>query len=114
LRGLFAGLCDDNAFAGGESVCLDHERSFEQRKCGLHILRVLTDRIMRRGNVLPPHELLGEALAALELRGGFGGSEDAKAAALEFVDDAEIEWDLRANDGQIHAKLLRERDESRN
>src|SRR5437899_3306823 len=68
---------------------------------------------MRRGNIVPLHEFLSETFAALELRGGSRWPEDAESALLEFVNDAEVERDLRADDSQVDAELLCERDQRR-
>ena len=62
----------------------------------------------------PPHELLGEALTTFELGGGFGRTKDAETASLELVHNTKIERDLRADDGQLHSKLLRQSNQSRN
>jgi len=48
-------------------------------------------------------EFFGEALAALELRGGFGGAEDTESALLELVDDAQVERHLRSDHDQVDA-----------
>ena len=41
------------------------------------------------------HEVLGERLTALELRGGARGTEDAVTGRAKSIDDAEIERKLR-------------------
>ena len=47
-----------------------------------------------------PHEIFGEGLAGLELCGVLGGAEDAEAALLELVDEAEGQGEFGADDGQ--------------
>jgi hypothetical protein len=44
---------------------------------------------------------LGESFARLEHGGCFGGTEDAQAVFLESVDNAEGEWELGADDGEV-------------
>jgi hypothetical protein len=62
----------------------------------------------RRGNFVPFEEILGEGLASFELGGGAVRTEDREAAALELVDQAQDERELRPDDGQSDRKLLRE------
>ena len=54
---------------------------------------------------MPLHELLGENLAGLQLGGLAAGSENAQTALLEFVDEAQRQGDLRADDRQVDAGL---------
>src|SRR5712675_1949129 len=72
VRSFFFSLGDHNAFASGESIGFDDERSLEERQRRLHVVHVEADGIVRRRNIVPLHEFLSEALAALKLRSDFG------------------------------------------
>ena len=57
---------------------------------------------------MPLHELLGEALAGLQLRGGARGAEDRPAALLKFIDHAERERQFRTDDGEVGIQAVGE------
>ena len=59
------------------------------------------DRVFRRGDAVALHELLGEALAGFQLRGGSGRAEDRPATPLEFVHHAQGQRQLRTDHGDI-------------
>ena len=57
------------------------------------------------------HESLGEALAGLQLRGCLGGSKDRNAAPAKFIDGAEHQRNLRADDDEVRAGIHRRFDD---
>jgi hypothetical protein len=72
----------------------------------LDFIHGIADRIVRRGNAVALHEFFGEALAGFQLRGGFGGSEDAPASFSEFVDYSELERDFWTYYRQVWFDLI--------
>jgi hypothetical protein len=70
----------------------------------------ITDRIMRRGNMVALQEFLGKALAGFELSRGHGGAEGAPASSGEFVDHAEHQRQFRADHGEIGLDAIGEFD----
>ena len=105
LLGLVRAGADNDSLAGGQPLGLDDQR--KEELAGLQDAHRLGRRLghlePRRGDPVPVHELLGEDLAPLELGGLLVGAEDAESAALEFVDDAEGQRQLRPDDGQVYA-----------
>src|SRR5690606_20583003 len=76
------------------------------------ILDVRVHRVVRGGDAVAGEEVLGEGLAAFELRGGGGGAEDAQAGFAEAVDDAGDQRAFRTDDGERHAFVAREREQA--
>ena len=102
---------NDDALARGETVGLDHDRQAELAARD-HLVRVgsrVADAKTRRGNAVARHERLRERLAALELRGGARGTEDAVARRAKAIDDAEIERQLGTDDREIEPLAIGER-----
>ncbi len=102
-----------HALAGCQPIGLDDERKPELprpdgRVC---LLRGFAHPVTRRRNAVPRHEVLREHLAALELRRGARGPEDAQAARAEQIDNAEVERQLRPDDGQVDVLMHRQRGE---
>ena len=95
-------LADEHALAGGEAVGLDDQRvvlpalDVEQRRLEALVAPVGAGRHAAGG-----HDLLGEDLAALELRGLLVGAEDGQAVLLEEVGEARHERRLRPDDGEV-------------
>ena len=71
------------------------------------------DGVVGGGDVVPLQKALGEALAGLEHGGLARGAEDAQAALLKRVDDAQRKRQLRPDDGQSRAARPRPRRPSR-
>ena len=72
------------------------------------ILRTITDRIMRGGNVMALHELFRETLAGLQLRGSLRGTEYAVSVSSKFIDDTQLQRQLRADHSEIRLDALRQ------
>src|SRR3546814_2528493 len=70
------------------------------------------DGVVRGGDTVAGKEILGEGFASLQLRGGGGGAEDAQALGAEAVDDAGDQGPFRADDGERHAFVAREREQA--
>src|SRR3546814_13410597 len=70
------------------------------------------DGVVRGGDAVAGKEILGEGLAAFQLRGGGGGAEDAQALGTEAVDDAGDPGSFRADDGERHAFVARAREQA--
>ncbi len=95
------GAADPDALARGEPVRLDDAGRARdgERSRGRHA-----------GGV---HDLLREALRALDRGGGGAGAEDGDAAAAQLVGEAGHERRLRPDDDEVDLELARERDERR-
>jgi hypothetical protein len=99
----------DDALARGEAVVLDDVRSAEGVEGLGGLLGGRADvgaggRDSGRG-----HDVLGEGLRALELRGLPGRAEDRDAHLAHGVGDPRDERGLRAHDDQVGTEPLRER-----
>ncbi len=104
LRGLGcrgARIADDNAFARREAVSFDHDGRMKDFDGLFDFCRRCADGVVGRGNVVALQEALGESLAGFEHGGGARGAEDAQAALLKLVDDAERKRQLGADDGEV-------------
>jgi tRNA uridine 5-carboxymethylaminomethyl modification enzyme len=106
-RFLFA-VSNDNALAGREPIGLDDEG---QRKLLYTVkcfgMRSNFDR-SRRGNSRAPEKLLGENLAAFELRRGMRRSYDAKPPCMKFIDDARHQRRFRPDNRELHPLVFGE------
>ena len=95
LLSLLPGLGNDDTLAQGQAVGLDDRRNgggFQVPKGRVHIAE---DLILRRGNAVLLHQILGEDLAALD-DGGVGlGAEAGNALAVQGIhrpQDQRIVW----------------------
>jgi hypothetical protein len=104
----------DHALAGGQAVGLDHDR------CALlpHVLQRFLDvgvhGVVRGGDAVAGEEVLGEGLAAFQLRGGSGGAEDAVALRAERVDHAGDQRAFGADHGHRDALAIDEIEQAMN
>ena len=64
------------------------------------------------GDAVADHEVLGESLGGLDLRGGAAGAKTAQPGGLERVDDALGQRRFRSHDGQGHAVACGEVDQA--
>ena len=94
---------DDDPLAGGESVGLDHHGIPELATVehGPGRSGVVAHAITGRRNAMSRHEVLGEDLAALETGGSGGRTKDRQPSRRKEIDDAPVERQFRADDGQI-------------
>ena len=102
---------DDDPFARGESVGLDHDRCAATVDVGVCRSGVGERLVHGRRDVVPDHELLGEVLGGFEPGRALRGSEDLQAGGAEGIDDARGERGLGADDRQRDVLLAGERDE---
>ena len=100
FEGGVARRTDDDALTGMESVSLDHDGRMKEFDGLLQFGQVRADRVAGCGNVVPLQESLGETLAGLQHGRGPRGPEDAQAAFLQGVHNAQRERQLRPHDGQ--------------
>jgi hypothetical protein len=73
---------------------------------GLGFLFSRGDSIAGSRDGVPSHEVLGENLAALELRRGLSWAEDEAAIGLKKIDDAIDERPFGADNGEIGVDLI--------
>ncbi len=73
----------DHAFAGRQAVGLDHDRRADMLDVFQRVGFVFEHRVMRGRDVVAGQEILGEGLAAFQLRGRLAGSENLQAVLLE-------------------------------
>lgn len=98
----------DHALARGETVVLDDVGGAEGVEGLGDLLGGRTDVGTRGGYSGRGHDLLGEGLRALQLRGLPGRAEDRDADLAHGVGDPRDERGLRAYDDQVDAESLRE------
>ena len=101
---------DDDALAGSKPVGLDDDRRALRADIGLRRLGIVEALVGRGRNAVGAAQILGEALRAFELRGGFGRPERLDARGREIIDDACGERRLRPDHDQIDLVGLAERD----
>jgi hypothetical protein len=100
------GVADDDAFSGGEAIGFDDYGDAVAAELVADFVEGGADGVGGGGYFVEPHEFFGEGFAGLEFCGVLGGAEDAVAALLELVDDAEGERQLGAHDGEGGAFTL--------
>src|SRR6185369_7536833 len=83
--GFFFRLGDDDAFSGRQPVCFDDYWRMKVWKRRANFVDRPANHVVRRGYVVALHELLGEALARLKLRGHPGRTERPPATTSELV-----------------------------
>ena len=98
----------DDALAGGEPVLLDDVRRPERVQRFLDLRRAGADVRPRSRHARRGHDVLGERLAALELRRGLRGSEAGDPALPNGVGDTGDQRGFGADDDQIDAEPLRQ------
>ena len=106
--GLAQGHGDNDAFAGGQAVGLDHDR-----RAALVNVDVGSDRVGKglvggRRDLVAHHEHFGKILGAFELRRSARRPENRQAAGAEGIDDAGGQWCLRPDDGERYILALHE------
>ena len=98
----------DHALARCQAIGLDHDGRADLVDVGMRRRRVGEGDVERRRDAVALHEVLGEGLGALELRGRLGRAEDAQAARAEFVDHPGRQRSLGADHGERDLLGLRE------
>src|SRR5579864_2364268 len=61
---------------------------------------------MRRGNLMPLHELLGKTLAGFKLCRSLRGAEDAQPAPGELIHNPQRQRQLRTHNGDVRLLLV--------
>ncbi len=106
--GLRAGLGDDHALAGGQTIGLDHKGRREPGQRGLGPLRAVVSLETRCRQAVAVGEGLGEGLRGLELRRGLGRPEAGDPGLGQGVGEAGLQRSLGPHHHQIRGHLLRE------
>ena len=75
LLGITGSQSDDNALAGGETVCLDHDGGAMLAHVSKRGFEFSEYRVTRTRYVMTAEKILGESLAAFKLRGGAGRAQ---------------------------------------
>ena len=102
VKRFFLGHRYDDAFAGGETVRLDHDRRALPADIGLCRRRIGEMRIGCGRNFVVAAKLLGEVLGTLQLARGFGRTECPEAGGIEIVDDAGGNRRIGTDHDKIH------------
>ena len=97
-EGLLGGLGHDDALASGQTVSLDDAGAIELAHVGLGGPGLGEALVAGRGNAGALHDLLGEELGALHLRGVAVGTKAGDAGGAHRVAHALDERGLRADD----------------
>ncbi len=112
--GFGSARADEHAFAGGQSVGLDHDRHvLAVGEISGGVIGVAKDVIVAGRDVGVAQQVLAEDLAPFQLGGRLVGTEDAQLGGLKGVDQAADQGHFRADDGQLDVVLLGELDEPR-
>ena len=99
---------DDDALAGGESVVLDDVRRAELVEGCTHLLDRGADVGHRRRHARLGHDLLGERLAALELRGSGRRAEARDAQGTHGIRGTRHQRHLGADNHEIRGHRARQ------
>mmetsp|Transcript_10905 Transcript_10905/g.26172 ORF Transcript_10905/g.26172 Transcript_10905/m.26172 type:complete len:351 (-) Transcript_10905:2267-3319(-) len=111
--GLLNRLWDHNALASRKSAGLHNNvkrHRVDVLEGGIHVFR-REGLVLRCGNVVPLHEILGEGLGGLDLRRRLVGPEDWDVLCAELVGEAVREHLLWAHHDQAHVVLAAESDD---
>jgi len=101
---------DDDTLAGGEAIGFDDDGRMEDFE-GLDDLACgSADGVFGSGDAVALEEALGESFAGFKHGGGTRGTEDAKAALLELIDDTERKREFGTNDSEVRTLGFREAD----
>mmetsp|Transcript_76657 Transcript_76657/g.165874 ORF Transcript_76657/g.165874 Transcript_76657/m.165874 type:complete len:694 (+) Transcript_76657:3096-5177(+) len=114
--GLVAVGRHDDALAGRQAARLNHHlegRLVDVGQGSLEALLALEGLVDRGGDLVAGHEVLGEGLGGLDLRGCLGRPEGRDALGLQNVHDAVCEHYLGADDHQVDVLILAEGDDLR-
>jgi len=98
-----------HALARRQTVGLDHDRRAVRAHMRQRRRQFVEHRVAAGGDAVPLQELLGECLAAFELRGGGAWSEHAQTGGAKPIDYTGDQRRLRADHGEIHRFALRQR-----
>ena len=100
---------DDDALAGGQPVVFDDVGRTELVQRGGDLLRTRAEATARRRHVRGSHHLLGERLAALQLRRRGGRAEAVDAGRPNGIGDTRDERSLGADHYEIGRELCPQR-----
>jgi hypothetical protein len=106
--GFFDRVADQNAFAEGEPVDFNRAAAFELAREIFGGSDVAERAGFGGGDAVFLHEVLGENFGGFELGGFFVCAPNAVAAGLEEIDDAEGEWVVWTDDGEVGFVLFDE------
>ena len=103
--GLGQGLGDDDPFARGQAVRLEHDGQSETAIAdrGARRLGRVAGHESGSRHAVAGHESLGEGLAGLEPGGGSRRTEQQQSLAREGIGHPDAERQLRADDGEVDA-----------
>jgi hypothetical protein len=101
-------VSDDNALAASETVVLDHVGRTEPVQRRSNLIGVGARHRRRGGNPRSRHDVLGERLAALELRGRGRRPEASQATFPHRIRSSLDQWQFRSDDDQVHREMLRQ------
>ena len=102
---------DDDALARGQTVVLDDPGRAEPVECGVEPGRVVDDLGMGGRDPRGLHDVLGEGLRPLDLRGLGTRTEGRDAGRAQGVGDPEDQGHLGTDDHEVGADLACQRDD---
>ena len=97
-----------HALASGQTISLDHNRSAMFTHISGGTLQIVERLILCGRNVVTFHQLLGEILGTLDLRGGLARTKRLDASSREIVDDALDKRHFRTDEHPVVAVVLHE------
>ena len=102
---------NDDAFPGGETGRLDHDRRPELARGTAGVVDICAGERARRRHIRVEHELLRERLGGLDLRCLTSRTEDEQPFGAKAIDDSVREWRFGTDDCQRDALAPGERHE---
>ena len=104
--GLFSGLRNNHALAGGKTICLDDDRKSVRRKRGLCRRGINEHLGLARGNACRLHDFLGEAFGSLHASAGGHRTERLDSGRLKRIHKPGTQRSLRPYNDEIRSVLL--------
>ena len=98
---VFSGLCDDNAFAQCQAVCLDNGRDRSSLQICQRFFHIIKGLVACGRNAVFLHQIFGKDFAAFD-DGCIGPrAETRNADRLERIHASEYQWIIRCDDSIV-------------
>ena len=108
LNGLFPGLRHGDALPQGQTVRLDHSGDGGSLQILQGLFHIVKDLILRRGDAVFLHQVLGEDFTAFQDGGGFIGTETGDPDSFQPIHRAQDQGIVRSDHRKINGIFLGE------